>query len=60
MFLAYAYLETGQEEKAQAEAAEVRRINPTWSTEELGKRAALSAAARSEQFRAALKQLGLE
>jgi len=59
VLLAAAYNETGREQEARAEAAEVLRLNPTFSLEIHKRRAPIKDPAVLERQLAALRQAGL-
>jgi tetratricopeptide (TPR) repeat protein len=60
LFLAGIYSELGQEEKARAEATEVRRLHPAFSLEGLKQRLPYKDPAESERLLAALRKAGLK
>jgi TolB-like protein len=57
--LLVAYSESGQQAEAQAEAAEILRINPNFSLEVLGQRLPFKDQAELERLLAALRKAGL-
>jgi adenylate cyclase len=60
LFLALAYAESGKEQEALAEAAEVRRINPKFRAERLRTMSASKNRARVERSVETLQKLGLK
>jgi adenylate cyclase len=60
LFLAAVYSELGRDTEAQAEAAEVLRINPKWSLEVWKQRAPYKDPAMLERVFAALRKAGLK
>src|SRR5262249_29178955 len=60
LYLAAIYSETGQEEAAQAEVAEILRVNPQFSLEVWGQRTTLKDRAVQERLLNALRKAGLK
>jgi adenylate cyclase len=60
LLLAAVYSELGREAEARAEAAEVLRINPSWSLEVWRQRVPYKDPAMRERVFAALRQAGLK
>ena len=60
LLLAAVYSELGRDTDAQAEAEEVRRINPNWSLEVWKQRAPYKDPAMLERVFAALRKAGLK
>jgi tetratricopeptide (TPR) repeat protein len=60
LLLAAVYGESGQEEEARAEAAEILRLNPHFSLEVVRQTVPYKDQARLERFLAALRQAGLK
>jgi len=60
LYLAAIYSETGQEEAARAEAAEILRVNPQFSLEVWRQRANFKDRAVQERLLNALRKAGLK